>query len=110
MKDDLDKVWKSLSDPTRREILDLLRDNPRTTTEIVSRFPNLSRFAVMKHLDVLRQADLVTTRSEGRKRINSLNVTPIRMIYERWVTSYQDLWASQLSQLKRSLEEGREDG
>ena len=104
MKDDLDLVWKALADPTRRAILDVLRRNPRTTTEIVERIPGLSRFGVMKHLAVLREAGLVQTREEGRSVVNSLNVIPIRLIYERWVSDYQDLWARRLSGLKRSME------
>jgi DNA-binding transcriptional ArsR family regulator len=48
--DDLDGVWKALSDNTRRSILDLLRQGPRTTTDIVEAFPHLSRFGVMKHI------------------------------------------------------------
>jgi DNA-binding transcriptional ArsR family regulator len=88
MPDDLDQIWKALADPTRRTILDLLRTGPRPTTDIVERFPDLSRFAVMKHLDVLRQAALVITREEGRRRINALNAVPIRQIYERWVSNY----------------------
>lgn len=105
MPDDLDAVWKALSDATRRDILDFLREGPRTTTDIVEQFPHLSRFGVMKHLDVLREAGLVHTRKEGRKRLNSLNVVPLRMIYERWVSKYEDLWASMLTGLKRSVEE-----
>jgi DNA-binding transcriptional ArsR family regulator len=105
MKNDLDPVWKALSDPTRRAILDRLRIGPCTTTEIVEQFPALTRFGVMKHLSVLRDAGLVQDRWEGRRRINSLNVVPIRMIYERWVSGYQDLWASKLTSLKQSLEE-----
>jgi DNA-binding transcriptional ArsR family regulator len=105
--DDLDRVWKALSDPTRRRILDLLRRMPRTTTDIVERVPDLSRFGVMKHLAVLREAGLVQTREEGRTIINSLNVIPIRLIYERWVSDYQDLWARKLSALKRSMETDR---
>jgi len=54
MAGDLDGVWKALSDPTRRAILDLLRRGPRTTTAIVEAFPRLTRFGVMKHIDVLR--------------------------------------------------------
>ena len=104
MKDDLDVVWKALSDPTRRSILDHLRNGPQTTTDIVARFPDLSRFGVMKHLTVLRDAGLVQDRWEGRRRINSLNVVPLRLIYERWVSGYQDLWASKLTSLKKSLE------
>jgi DNA-binding transcriptional ArsR family regulator len=102
---DLDPVWKALSDPTRRAILDLLRERPLTTTEIVERIPRLSRFGVMKHLSVLRDAGLVQEHWEGRRCINSLNVVPIRAIYERWVSGYQDLWASKLTALKKSLEE-----
>jgi DNA-binding transcriptional ArsR family regulator len=103
--ENLDAVWKALADPTRRQILDFLRDGPHTTTEIVSQFTHLTRFGVMKHLDVLRDAQLVSTRSEGRRRMNWLNAVPIRQIYERWVSGYQDLWASQLTGLKRSLED-----
>lgn len=103
---DLDPVWKALSDPTRRSILDLLLKSPLTTTEIVAHFPNLSRFGVMKHVTVLRDAGLVQERWEGRRVINSLNVVPIRLIYERWVSGYQDLWASTLTSLKQSLENG----
>jgi len=105
MSDNLDPVWKALSDPTRRAILDLLRDRQLTTTEIVDAFPHLTRFGVMKHLDVLRDAHLVQTRESGRQRMNSLNAVPIRQIYERWVSPFQDLWSSQLLRLKEAVEE-----
>jgi DNA-binding transcriptional ArsR family regulator len=98
--DDLDAVWKSLSDPTRRAILDLLRDGPLPTTEIVEAFPHLSRFGVMKHLEVLRQANLVNTREEGRQRMNSLNAVPIRKIYERWVSPFREFWSDELLRIK----------
>ena len=102
--DDLDPVWKALSDPTRRAILDLLRDGPRTTTEIVDAFPHLTRFGIMKHIDVLREADLIETREEGRQRVNSLNVVPIRQIYERWVGKFEELWSSHLLRIKEITE------
>jgi DNA-binding transcriptional ArsR family regulator len=102
--DDLDGVWKALSDSTRRSILDLLRQGPRTTTEIVESFGHLTRFGVMKHIDVLREAGLVLTREEGRQRINSLNVVPIRQIYERWVGRFEELWASHLLRIKEDAE------
>lgn len=108
-KDKLDPVWKALADPTRRAILDLLRDRPRKTTEIVEACPHLTRFGVMKHLDALREAGLVDTREEGRQRWNSLNVFPIRQIYERWVSPFQELWASQLLGIKNLAEEIKED-
>jgi DNA-binding transcriptional ArsR family regulator len=103
-QDRLDLVWKALSDPTRRAILDLLRDRPRTTTELVDAFSHITRFGVMKHLDVLREAHLVQTREEGRQRVNSLNVVPIRQIYERWVSPFHELWSSELLRIKELAE------
>jgi len=110
MPDELDAVWKALSDPTRRAILDLLRHGPRTTTEVVDTFPHLTRFGVMKHLDVLREAQLVNTREEGRQRLNSLNGVPIRQIYQRWVSRFDEFWARHLLRLKETIEaESREE-
>jgi DNA-binding transcriptional ArsR family regulator len=108
--DELDPVWKALSDPTRRAILDFLRPQPRTTTEIVDSFPHLTRFGVMKHLEVLRQAHLVQTREAGRQRVNSLNVVPIRQIYERWVGPFQELWSGELLRIKEIAEKDGPDG
>src|SRR5919108_793764 len=102
--DELDGVWKALSDSTRRSILDFLRQGPRTTTQIVEAFPHLSRFGVMKHIDVLREANLIHTSEEGRQRINSLNVVPIRQIYERWMGPFEELWASHLLRIKEDAE------
>jgi len=102
--DDLDGVWKALSDPTRRSILDLLRQGPRTTAQLVEAFPHLSRFGVMKHIDVLRDAGLIHTREERRQRINSLNVVPIRQIYERWVGRFEELWTTHLLRIKEHAE------
>ena len=102
--DDLDGVWKALSDNTRRSILDLLRQGSRTTTEIVEAFPQMTRFGVMKHIDVLRAAGLIHTREDRRQRINSLNVVPIRQIYERWVGRFEELWSSHLVRIKEDAE------
>jgi len=104
MDDPLNDVFKALADPTRRQLLDLLRVEPQTTSQLTKEFPDLSRFAVMKHLDILRQADLVNTRPEGRFRIHTINVVPLRMMFERWVTPFQELWSHQLTDLKRRIE------
>lgn len=104
MADDTDHVWKALSDPTRRAILDLLRDGPKQTTKIVDQFPELSRFGVMKHLDVLREANLVRTRAEGRLRVNTLNVAPIRDILERWISKYEAYWSNTLLRVREDTE------
>ena len=104
MDESLDRVWKALSDPTRREILDLLRSGPRRTTELVEALPKLSRFAVMKHLDVLKASELVIARKQGRFVYNRLNAVPLRRIYERWVSRFADLWADDLLRVKELAE------
>jgi DNA-binding transcriptional ArsR family regulator len=108
MAEDLDPVWKALSDPTRRAILDRLRKGAKTTTEIVEAFPGMTRHAVMKHIDALRAAGLINTREEGRRRINSINAVPIRQIYERWMGPFSELWSSTLLRIKEDVE-GREE-
>jgi len=60
----------------------------------------------MKHLEVLRQAQLVETREAGRQRVNSLNVVPIRQVYERWVGPFQELWSGELLRIKELAEDG----
>jgi DNA-binding transcriptional ArsR family regulator len=102
-----DAVWKALADPTRRAILDLLRAGPQRTTEIVEAFPHLTRFGVMKHMDVLREAGLINTREEGRQRINSLNAVPIRQIYERWVSRYSEFWSDHLLRIQEDVPASR---
>lgn len=110
MTDELDPIFKALADPTRRAILDLLRDGPRRTTDIVEAFPKLSRFGVMKHLDVLKQATLVTVREEGRERINAINAVPLRQVYARWVSKFEDLWATKLLGVKGAAENDNTSG
>jgi DNA-binding transcriptional ArsR family regulator len=53
----------------------------------------------------LREAGLVHTREEGRQRVNSLNVFPIRQIYERWVSPFQEVWSSHLLGIKELAEQ-----
>jgi len=108
MPGDLDLLWKALSDPTRREILDRLRERPRTTGELASAFPS-TRFAVMKHLEVLVEAGLVLVRREGRERWNHLNAVPLQALYERWVRPYEAHWAGGLERLKTLAERPNEE-
>lgn len=104
---ELDAVWRALSDPTRRRILDLIREKPRTVGDLSEAFAGeMTRFAVMKHLGVLKQARLVVDRKEGRQVWNHLNAVPLRMVYERWVSRYESAWAGALLGLKRAAEGG----
>lgn len=106
--DELDGVFKALADPTRRGILDRLRENPRTVADLSGAFPALSRFAVMKHLRVLEDAGLVKTRKDGRRRWKHLDPAPLRRMYERWVSPYADLWAASLERASRLAEASAE--
>ncbi len=101
-----DLVWKALSDATRRAILDVLAERPLATGEIVSRFDGqLCRTAVMKHLEILVNANLVIVRREGRKRWNYLNPAPIQHVCNRWVSRHVRQLATSLSQLKDLVDE-----
>ena len=98
-----DGVWKALSSPHRRALLDAMRDGPRSTGELAEALPDLSRFAVMQHLGVLTDAGLVTVRRRGRERFNYLNPVPLRRWYERWVVPLADVAATEMVALDRHL-------
>ncbi|HVD86248.1 MAG TPA: metalloregulator ArsR/SmtB family transcription factor [Solirubrobacterales bacterium] len=101
----MDEVFKALADPTRRKLLDqLFTSDGQTLSALEDRLP-MSRFGVMKHLKVLEQAGLVTTRRRGREKLHFLNPVPIRLVHDRWVSKYAEPWASALSELKRDIEE-----
>jgi len=99
-----DRVFRALSHAARRQILDLLREAPRTTGEVCARFPRLDRCTVMQHLGVLERAELVVVRSEGRQRWNYLNVLPIKEIHDRWIGPYAARAAGLLARLRDDLE------
>ena len=100
-------VWRALSAPSRRRILDRLRERPHTTGELCEGF-EFTRFAVMKHLKVLEAASLIAVERRGRERYNHLNPTPIQQIYRRWIRPFEALPADRLLKIKR-LAEAREE-
>ena len=102
---DSSSVWKALNDQTRRDILDLLRKQPHTTGDLSACFTGLTRFAVMKHLNVLLHAGLIITKKQGRERWHYLNAIPLQLIYERWMRPYESMWAQSLIGIARSAEE-----
>src|SRR6201747_2763412 len=103
----IDDVFKALADPTRRRLLDeLFEEDGQTLSALEQRLP-MTRFGVAKHLKVLEEAGLVTTRRRGREKLHFLNPVPIREVHDRWVSKYAEPWASALTGLKRDLE--RED-
>jgi uncharacterized protein YndB with AHSA1/START domain/DNA-binding transcriptional ArsR family regulator len=100
----MDDVFRALSDPTRRSLLDeLFEADGQTLKALEQRLP-MTRIAVMKHLKVLEEAGLVTTKKRGREKLHFLNAVPIRLVHDRWVSKYAEPWAAGLSELKRDLE------
>ncbi len=100
-------TWRALSDPSRRRILDLLRQRSMTTGELCRSF-EFSRFAVMKHLKALEKGNLVVVERRGRERINHLNPVPIQAIYRRWIRPFERLNADRLLRLKGLIEANKE--
>src|SRR5204863_3481822 len=97
-------VFRALADPTRRSLLDeLFAEDGQTLSALEGRLP-MTRFGVMKHLRVLEEAGLVTSRKRGREKLHFLNVVPIRLVHDRWVSKYAEPWAAALTGLKHDLE------
>jgi uncharacterized protein YndB with AHSA1/START domain len=104
----MDLVFRALADPTRRSLLDeLYADDGQTLTALESRLP-MTRIAVMKHLRVLEEAGLITTKRRGREKLHFLNPVPIRLVHDRWVSKYTEPWAATLTGLKKRLEDTME--
>ncbi len=101
----MDAVFRALADPTRRSLLDELFDQDGQTLSALEGRLAMTRFGVMKHLRVLEEAHLVTTKRRGREKLHFLNPVPIRLVHDRWVSKYAEPWAATLSGLKKTIEE-----
>jgi DNA-binding transcriptional ArsR family regulator len=97
-----DLVFRAIADPTRREILKLLRGQRYTVGEIASNF-SVSRPAISKHLRVLRSAGLVVSERRGTARRCTLNARPLRAV-DAWLRDYETFWAQALHGLKSYME------
>ena len=95
-------VFRAIADPTRREILRLLRDGRLTVGEIAANF-RTSRPAISKHLRLLRIAGLVVSHKDGTARICDLNAKPLHAVSE-WVGDYESFWKESMRSLKRYIE------
>jgi uncharacterized protein YndB with AHSA1/START domain/DNA-binding transcriptional ArsR family regulator len=101
----VDEVFKALADPSRRLLLDRLFERDGQSLVELQGNLQMTRFGVMKHLRVLEEADLVTTRRFGRLKLHYLNPVPIRLVHDRWISRYSEPIVAQLSALKARLEE-----
>jgi uncharacterized protein YndB with AHSA1/START domain/DNA-binding transcriptional ArsR family regulator len=100
----VDAVFKALSDPTRRQLLDTLRDRGGLTLTQLEQGLGMTRFGVMKHLKVLEEANLVVTRRDGRFKYHYLNALPIQEVADRWMAPYAKPLARFALNLKNVLE------
>jgi DNA-binding transcriptional ArsR family regulator len=96
-------TYAALAEPSRRQILDLLRGGERSVSDLVARL-TLSQPGVSKHLKVLRTAGLVEVRPEGRQRWYRLRAQPLAEV-DAWLEPYRAHWSSRLDALERHLEE-----
>ncbi len=100
----MDAVFKALASPQRRKILDVVKETPGCSVNTVSGYFDMSRIAVMKHLRILKEANLIISEKHGRTRELYFNAAPIQMIHDRWTTEYSALWAKQLTRIKYAVE------
>src|SRR4051794_24925403 len=95
----------ALADPTRRELIGLLAGGEQAAGELARRFP-VSRPAISRHLRVLREAGLVRSRTEGKRRLYALDPRPLREL-DDWLEPYRTLWAQRLDALDTEIVRGR---
>ena len=98
----MDEVADAVADPVRREILLMLRAEPRSAGQIADRFA-ISRPAVSRHLRVLREAGLVHVHPDAQRRVYALR--PHRLAeLDDWLAPYRRLWEGRLDELERHLD------
>ena len=95
-------TFEVLAEPTRRRILDLLRERERSVGELVDRL-TISQPGVSKHLRVLRDAGLVRVRVDAQRRWYGLDPLPLTEV-DRWLAPYRRYWADRLDLLERHLD------
>jgi DNA-binding transcriptional ArsR family regulator len=100
----VDLVFRALADPTRRALLDALFERDGQTLRSLTEPHDMTRIAVAKHLGILEEAGLVVSKRRGREKLHHLNVVPIRLVHDRWVSKYTETWAAGLVGLKKELE------
>jgi DNA-binding transcriptional ArsR family regulator len=101
---EIDKVFKALADPSRRELLDRLHARSGQTLGELCKGLDMTRQAVTQHLDLLEEANLVAVQWQGREKLHYFNPVPIHEIYERWIRKFERQRLRALHDLKSKLE------
>jgi DNA-binding transcriptional ArsR family regulator len=100
----MDAVFVAVADPTRRVLLERLRHGGASSIQALGEGLPMTRQAVTKHLDVLREAGLVRVRRDGRERLHELEPLPLQAVDE-WLRPYAEAWDDRLAALRRHLGE-----
>lgn len=100
-------IFEALAEPTRRHILDLLRERPHLVGELVDQL-KISQPLMSKHLRVLREVGLVHVRQDAQRRWYELHPEPLAEV-DAWLTSYRHLWEARLDRLDEYLQELQEE-
>jgi uncharacterized protein YndB with AHSA1/START domain len=99
-------IFAALAHENRRMLLDsLFERDGQTLNELCAVLPDITRFGCMKHLDVLEEAGLISTRKVGREKRHYINAVPIQMVYDRWVNKFARPITRKMTGLKYLLEE-----
>jgi DNA-binding transcriptional ArsR family regulator len=96
-------MFGALANPTRRDVLDLLLDGPRTVADIAAHF-DMARPSVSEHLKVLRDSGLVSETKDGRFRYYSINPGPLHEL-QTWLSPYERFWRDRLAAIGDILDE-----
>lgn len=100
----MDAIFAALAHESRRRILDIVREDSGCSVNDVAEHFDISRIAVMKHLNTLEEVGLLISEKVGRTRRLYFNPVPIQMIYDRWTSEYSALWAGGMTRLKYAVE------
>lgn len=95
-------VFEAITDPTRRRILEAIRDEERSVSDLVD-LVGMHQPGVSRHLKVLREAGLVNVRREAQRRLYALRPEPLKELND-WLEPYREAWSKQLDSLERHLE------
>jgi DNA-binding transcriptional ArsR family regulator len=109
MLSDDDAVFRALADASRRELLDRLHAESGQTLGELCRGLEMTRQAVTKHLAILEEANLISSKRQGREKLHFINPVPIHEIAERWIRKFEQPRLDALSELKQRLERHGDD-
>ena len=103
----MDAMLQALADPSRRIVLDILRDHPASAGELAEALP-IARPGVSRHLRVLREAGLVDVRQEAQRRIYSLRTEPLVEL-DAWLDDYRAVWENRMAALHTEIARGKRE-